>query len=199
MNLFLVVSLAVAGVALLASGAVFAYDRYLSYVQTAKEAELKKAQAAVNPDTVQDFIRLKDRFIAGQTLLDQHVTLSHFFDELESVTLQNIQFSNLTLAVTGDGTAKIQMNGVAKNFNALAAQSNAVAADKNIKRAIFSGIGFDTGNTRLKFQLTADLDPSITRGNTVAAAAALPPVTTQTPAPTAPVATTTGAVPVTTP
>lgn len=183
-NLFLLASLAVAGVALLASGAVFAYDRYLTYVQNAKEAELAKAQAAVNPDTVQEFIRLKDRFNAGETLLNQHVTLSRFFDELEAVTLQNIQFSNLTLTVTGDGTAKLQMDGVAKNFNALAAQSNAVAADKNIKRAIFSGIGFDNGNTRLKFQLTADLDPSIIRGNTAAAASALPapiqsvPVTT---------------------
>lgn len=156
--------MAVAGVALLASGAVFAYDRYLSYVQSAKEAELKKAQAAVNPETVGEFIRLKDRFNAGTTLLDQHVTLSRFFDELEGLTLQNVQFSNLNLVVAGDGTATVDMNGVAKNFNSLAAQSNAVAADKKIKRAIFSGIGFDTGNTRLKFKLTADIDPALVRG-----------------------------------
>lgn len=169
----MLVSFGVAGLTILASGAVFAYDRYLTYVQGAKEAELKKAQEAVNPDTVKEFIRLKDRFASGKTLLDKHVTLTNFFDELEGVTLQNIQFSDLTLIVAGDGTAKVEMNGVAKNFNALAAQSNAVAADKKIKRAIFSGIGFDAGNTHLKFRLTAELDPSLVTGASAGSGSAL--------------------------
>ena len=93
----------------------------------------------------------------------------------------------------GDGTAKVSLDGTAKNFNALAVQSNTVAADMFFKSAIFSGIAFDT-NGRIKFKLTADIDPSlihITQKQALllpAAAAGAPPT-----APALPVATTTPA------
>lgn len=159
-NIFLLVSLAIAGIAVVAAIAVFAYSQFLAHVQTAKAAELQKEQDAVNSDTVRDYIRLKDRLSSGETLLNNHVVLSKFFDELESLTLQNVQFQSLTVTVAGDGSAKVELNGLAKNFNALAVQSNNVAADKLFKSAIFSGIGFDN-NGHIKFMLTADIDPSL--------------------------------------
>jgi hypothetical protein len=174
----MLVSFAVAGLALLASGAVFAYGQFLVHVEVAKAAELKKQQDAVNVDTVKEYIRLKHRFNSGTSLLDSHVTLSRFFDELESLTLQNVQFTTLSLAVAGDGTAKLDLDGVAKNFNALAVQSNQVAGEKLIKRAIFSGIGFDStgsqASSRIKFKLTADLDPKLLHGGSTGAVVAQP-------------------------
>jgi Tfp pilus assembly protein PilN len=156
----LLVSLAVAGVAIVAAIAIFAYSQFLSHVQAAKAAELQKEQDAVSADTVRDYIRLKDRLSSGETLLNNHIVLSRFFDELETLTLQNVQFQTLTVTVAGDGSAKVELSGLAKNFNALAVQSNNVAADKLFKSAIFSGIGFDN-NGHIKFTLTADIDPSL--------------------------------------
>jgi hypothetical protein len=157
-------SFAAAGIALLVAGATFGYQQYEQYLEVTKANELKQKQDSVSPDTVKEYVRLRDRFTAARTLINQHIMLSHYFDDLEGNTLENIQFSDLTLTVAGDGTAKIQMNGIAKNFNALAAQSNAVASDTKFKRAIFSNIGFDTtaGNaSRLKFTLTAEIDPTL--------------------------------------
>jgi hypothetical protein len=180
-NIFLFVSLGVAFAAVVAAGAVFAFDRYQIYVEGTKDAQLKAVQTSVNAKTVEDFIRLKNRFVSANSLLDNHLVLSSFFDELEGVTLQNVQFTDLTLTVAGDGTAKIQMNGVAKNFNALAVESNTVAADKKIKRAIFSGIGFDSSTpgtaSRIKFQLSADLDKSLIVASAGAASAVAPAAT----------------------
>ena len=159
-NLFLLISLAIVGLSVLAAAATFAYDQFLSHLVTAKAAELQKAQDAVNADTVREYIRLKDRLNSGEMLLNNHIILSKFFDELELLTLQNVQFQSLTVTVAGDGTAKVSLDGLAKNFNALAVQSNNVAADKLFKSAIFSGIAFDT-NGHIKFKLTADIDPSL--------------------------------------
>ena len=55
-------------------------------------------------------------------------------------------------------TAKIEMGGTARNFNALAAQSSAFTSDKEIKNAIFSGFVLDSKDGTVTFQLNADLD-----------------------------------------
>jgi len=188
-NLFMLVSFAVTGLVVLVSGAVFAYSQFLAHVEITKAAELQKQQDAVDTDTVREYIRLKDRFNSGASLLDNHITLSRFFDDLESLTLQNVQFTKLSLTVAGDGTAKLDLDGIAKNFNALAVQSNNVAGDKLIKRAIFSDIGFDSSSktsSRIKFKLTADLDPKLLHGGSQAGIVAQPAAV-----PVAPVSTTT--------
>lgn len=156
----MLVSFAVAGLALLVAGGEFAYGQFLSHVETARAAELQKQQDSVSDQTVKDYIHLKDRIASSETLLDNHVILSRFFDDLEGVTLQNVQFKSLTITVAGDGSAKVDMSGVAKNFNALAVESNTIASDKNFKSAILSGFALDSTN-HVQFKLTADIDPAL--------------------------------------
>jgi|CXWL01.1.fsa_nt_gi hypothetical protein len=159
-NLFFIVTVLICGFAVLVSVGVFAYDRYLKHVVSVKTGELMTAQAAVNQDTVEEFIRLQNRLVTGKTLLSNHIVLSQFFDTLEALTLANVRFESLKLSVAGDHTAQVDFNGVAKNFNTLAAQSNTFAGEKRIKRAIFSGITLTKGN-QVEFRLTADLDPRL--------------------------------------
>lgn len=156
-NVFLLVSLIVAGIAVVSAGLVFAYDKYLDSRLATKQALLAEAQGNVDQNTIEDFIRLRDRLSSGKDLMNNHVELSQFFTQLETLTLQNVRFTDMKLTVAGDHTAKLQMNGMARNFNALAAQSNAFAGDKRIKRAIFSSIGL-TDAKQVSFTLTADID-----------------------------------------
>ena len=170
-NLFLIASLIIAGLVIAVAVGVFAYNKFLLHTLASKQAELTTAQSQVDENTVEDFIRLRDRLANGKDLLDNHVVLSQFFDALESLTLQNVQFTDMKLSVAGDHTATLEMTGTAKNFNALAAQSNAFAADKRIKRAIFSDITI-TDSKLVSFKLSADVDSElITQGATVSAPA----------------------------
>jgi hypothetical protein len=202
-NLFLLVSIAIAGLTIVLAIGVFAYNKYLQHTLISKQAELTQAQGKVDDATIEDFVRLRDRLTNGKDLLTNHVVLSHFFDVLESLTLQNVSFSNLTLTVAADHTAQLKMTGTAKNFNALAAQSNAFAGEKRIKRAIFSNINL-TSAKLVTFSLTADVDPKlIVEGSSVPSAqSAMPsapstaPVTT---APAVPAASTSPAAPATKP
>ncbi len=156
-NLFLIACIGVGVVAIVISGILFGYQKYLEGVSTAKTAQLAAEQKGIDTDTVDQFIRLRDRLVSAQTLLNQHVGLSQFFDVLESLTLQNVKFDSLEVKINDDHSAHIQMSGIAKTFNALAAQSNAFAGEKRIKRAIFSGITVDKNNV-ISFTLSADLD-----------------------------------------
>lgn len=159
-NTFLTLSLIVLALALLGCGAVFGYERYLIGASQTKAAEVQAAVEAIDSATVEDFIRTRDRFASASTLLDSHIATSGFFGLLESVTLQNVRFSALTLTVADDHSAEIKMQGVAKSFNALAAESSMFASEKRIKRAIFSGIKVNEGGT-VAFNLSADLDPRL--------------------------------------
>ena len=184
---------------LVAAGGTFAYDKYLQSSLEAKAEELAVAQREVNQDQVEDFVRLRDRLTYGQGLLDNHIALGQVFDVLEEQTLTNVRFSSLDLTVADDRTAQIDISGTARNFNALAAQSNAFAAEKGIRRAIFSGIVVNEDNT-VSFTLTADLDGKLliddgsrAQASQPAAGPAVAPAPTQTapaPAETAPAATT---------
>ncbi len=159
-NIFFIISLIVLGLAIVGSLATFGYEFYLKDALERKGAELKAAQQSVDIDTVEGFIRLRDRLSAVEVILDQHVTLSEFFDTLEARTLQNVRFSNLSISVADDRNAEIEVEGVARTFNALAAQSAAIAAEKRIKRAIFSGISVNENGT-VSFSLTALIDPRL--------------------------------------
>lgn len=159
-NIFLIGALAVLGLSVIGSAATFGYEFYLKSARDAKAAELALAQQSVDIDVVESFIRLRDRLAPVDDILNEHVTLSEFFDTLEVRTLQNVRFNNMSITVANDRTAEIETEGVARTFNALAAQSAALAGEKRIKRAIFSGISVNDNGT-VSFTLTASLDPRL--------------------------------------
>jgi hypothetical protein len=154
------VSFIVLGVVLLGVVGVFAYERYLLATRDSKAQEVTIAQERINGETVEEFIRTRNRFSAANTILDEHVAVSSFFSLLESLTLSTVRFNSLSFTLTDDRSAEIRMDGIARTFNALAAQSSAFASEKKIQRAIFSNISVGEGKT-VTFSLTADVDPEL--------------------------------------
>lgn len=150
----------VLGVTIVGAGLTFGYKTYLDTVQTARKNRLDSVEKTIDATTVEDFIRLRNRIQVAQGLLDQHVVMSQFFDVLESLTLQNVRFKALQLLVDEDRTVKIDMHGVARSFNALAAESAAFASEKRIKRAIFSNIMADKSGA-VSFSLQAELSQKL--------------------------------------
>lgn len=148
------------GLAVLLALGVFIYGRILAGDQAAKDSALAKAQANIDPATVEGFIRLRDRLSAGAKLLDSHIAMSGFFAALGSLMPTTVQFSATHLTIDDTGTTKLDATGVAKNFNALAATSAAFASDGRIKDAIFSNISINKDGS-VNFALTATLDPKL--------------------------------------
>jgi hypothetical protein len=173
-NIFLLIAIFIFGVSIIAAIGVFLDARYLASVETAKSTELTNAESQVSQSTVKDFLRLRNRLAAAETLISNHVELSQFFALLESITIQDVNFDSLNVTVAQDGSAQIQMTGNAKTFNALALESTAFAAQKDIKSAIFSGITLNKDGT-VGFSLMATLDHAlVVEGKTPGAAAIIP-------------------------
>lgn len=161
-NILLIVSLVILAASLIAAGAVFGYGKYLESVIEVKTVALEEARSAIDQSEVEELIRLKDRFVYGRSLLDNHITSSQFFALLEDITLENVKYDELQLTVADDRSTSVIMSGYARNFNTLAAQSNEIAAERSFRRAIFSDINLNTNGT-VAFTLTAHVNADLMR------------------------------------
>lgn len=160
LGIFYYGALFLVGVAVVGAGLTFGYSTYLNSLRDARKASLASAEDNISKSEVEEFIRLRDRIQASESLLNQHVVISRFFDVLEGITLKNVRFQSLIASVGNDRVTKIEMRGVARSFNALAAESSAFAAEKRVKRAIFSNISADK-NGVVTFTLKAELDSKL--------------------------------------
>jgi hypothetical protein len=152
---YIVLTIAVA----LAIG-VFAYGRILSASKESKDAELAKAESEINQSTVEGFVRLRNRLVEGQTLLNNHVAFTTFFSTIGTLLPTTVRLSSLHTLMDSTGP-RIEGSGVAKSFNALAAASTALSKDGRIKDIIFSNINISSKDNSVAFTLTATLDPKI--------------------------------------
>ncbi|MHB8660522.1 MAG: hypothetical protein ACYC75_01075 [Minisyncoccota bacterium] len=148
---------------------LFFYSRILDSEQTSKDAQLAKAEAAIDPTTVESFVQLRNRLDAGTTLLTNHVAFTNFFSVLEAILPTTVRFSALHLSIGTSAASpsiaagrdiKLEGTGIARNFNALAATSNAFAVDGRIKDAIFSNFTVNKDNS-VSFSLSASIDPAL--------------------------------------
>ncbi len=152
----------VLGISVLLALGVFAYGRILAVAQASKDAELAKAEAMIDSATVENFVRLRNRLVSSQALLNNHIAVSGFFSTLEKILPATARFSTLRLiADSTTGKMKLDASGVAKNFNVLAAVSSAFSADGRIKDAIFSNIVVNSKDSSVSFALSATLDPKL--------------------------------------
>ena len=151
---------AVLGIVFLMALGVFFYGRILAADQTSKYKKLTVAEAEIDAKTVESFVRLRNLLSSVETLLEGHVAFSGFFSSLEKILPATVRFTALHLSIGKNGMSKVEGEGVAKSFNALASASTAFAGDGRIKDAIFSKINIKEDNS-VSFSLFATLDREI--------------------------------------
>ncbi len=147
---------------LVAAGGVFSYSHILESQKTAKDAELAKMEASIDPKTADGFVRLRDRLQSGKTLVANHLALSRFFGDFDTLIPTGVRFSALSLAPVTGASGKLTAAGSARTFNQLAVLSSNFAADGNIRDAIFSNLTVDPQSGAVAFTLTASVDAALT-------------------------------------
>lgn len=151
---------AVLGIVFLMALGVFFYGRILAADEASKYKKLTVAEAEIDAKTVESFVRLRNLLSSVETLLEGHVAFSGFFSSLEKILPATVRFTALHLSIGKNGMSKVEGEGVAKSFNALASASTAFAGDGRIKDAIFSKINIKEDNS-VSFSLFATLDREI--------------------------------------
>ena len=160
MSLFMVLAIFIFVISLVLAGLVFVGRKYLSAELKKDEESFKKAQEVFDPLTIETLVKLDKRIESGKKILSKHVAILPIFDFLESKTLKNIRFKNLGLIFSEDGTASLDIKGEAKNFSAVALQSDVFAESKELKNPIISDVDLTlTGGVTFSFK--SEVDPSL--------------------------------------
>lgn len=147
-------------VSIVAAGATFAYKGYLVKSIADKSASLQKTKEAFDLSAIESLLRIDLRIKQAGTLLQRHVAPSAIFSFLSLQTLQNLQFTSFNYALQDDGSAAVELEGIAAGFATVALQSDQFAASKALKDIVFSDIAVDELG-KVTFSVTATVDPSL--------------------------------------
>ncbi len=139
---------------------VFFYEKILQTSLAKKQADLERARASFDPVVINDIRRVNDRIEHSKEILSRHAAFSAFLDILGQSTLQNVQFKSFELnALPEDGSIKISLKGLARNYASVALQADSFNGATGMKNPIFSDLNLDQSG-RVLFSVAASLDPN---------------------------------------
>lgn len=158
-SLFMLVSIFVFVVSLVCAGLVFAGQKYLLDQLEKDKDNFKKAQEIFDPLTVDTLVKTDGRIESVKKILNKHIAILPIFDYLESKTLKNISFKNVKIVFSENGVAELDMKGEAKNFSAVALQSDVFAESKELKNPLISDIDLSLAGV-VTFNFKTEVDPN---------------------------------------
>lgn len=163
---------------ILATVGVIGYKWYLGYSIGRMSAELEAARAEIAQGETGEFIRLNDRIVSTEALLQSHRVLSPFFTFLQQTTPKTVRFSEFRFTEDKEGP-QVVLKGAAATYAALALEADVIYKNKDFKNPTFSDLRLDDkGN--VTFSLKAGVSPEfISYAKTVSRLNA-PPVPTST-------------------
>ena len=136
------ISVTLFSLSVIAAVGVFGYKFYLEYSIKAMAAELEAAKASIEEETVKEIMRLNNRILATEDLIDSHLVISPLFSYLESSTLRNVRFTEFSYSAK-DNAMVLRMRGEARGYAALAQQAEIFKKNKDFKNPVFSNLTLD--------------------------------------------------------
>ncbi len=151
-GLFSFVSLIIFVISLLLAVAVLGYKFYVKASINRMSQEIEVSRGDLVPNSANDFIRLNDRLISTQTLLDNHIAVSPLFDFLEATTLKSVRFDDFVYNTTPAGI-ELTMRGQARGYAAVALQSDVFNKSPFFIEPVFSDLRLnESGNVVFTFK-----------------------------------------------
>ncbi len=159
-NLLSLIAWVIFIVVLLAAGASFFYQSYLSGAIASDQQSLNLTQGEFDTATINQIIRLDSRLNTAGTLLSGHSATSNVFAELQNITLQTVRFSNFNFSSGNQNILTLTMNGEANSFSDVALQSAAFNKTPYFKNLVVTGLTVEQSGL-VSFNMTMTVDPSL--------------------------------------
>lgn len=151
----------IAGVILILSivgaGGMFLFEQFTIQNIASKQESLDRSREAFEPATIKELSRIDTRIKTGTLLLNEHLSVSKLFDELERLTLENVRFDSFSYQKGESGRGKLTAAGAATSFNSVALQSGGFSKSPIITEPIFSGVNIGEAGV-IDFDFSAEIN-----------------------------------------
>ena len=142
------------------AGGLYFYDKNLAQELADKQTQLNNAKNTLESPLIGQAKILGRRITDANQILSNHIIITPIFQALQLNTLKSVQFKSFSYSTPTDAKGKInvEMTGVARNYAAIALESDQLAKNKDIQNPIFSGLSFEpaTGNVSFAFKFSVD-------------------------------------------
>ena len=156
-----VVSVVIFFTVIIATGALYFYDKVLAKNITKMENDLNLAKNRFEPSKIIQLQVLDKRLRASSEILAKHIAISPIFEALQSITLKTVSYTKFSYDFDDSKNAKIKvkMNGIAIGYRSVAFQSDLFAKNKYLIDPVFSNLLLDDKGNVL-FDLEFSVDPT---------------------------------------
>ena len=146
---------------LIATGGVFGYTKYLQVDIEKKDIKLKEQGDALDRGLIQELALADAQLDLAEGVFGKHLAPSRFFERLEEITLQPVQFTSFSYEASPGKNPSITLSGLAPDYNVAALQSDLFARDEFIESSIFSDLN-ETEDGDVIFNVEASAKSKLT-------------------------------------
>jgi len=144
---------------ILATGALYFYNKVLAKNIVKMENDLNLAKNRFEPSKIIQLQVLDKRLKASDEILSKHIAISPIFKALQTITMKTIGYNKFSyeLGETKDAKITIKMSGIAVGYRSVALQSDLFAKNKNLIDPVFSNLSLDDkGNVLFDLEFSID-------------------------------------------
>ncbi len=159
---FMIVAIFIFFTMLIATGGLYFYRTFLQKSVQSMHDSLNLAKNQFEPSKITQLQTLDKRLAAASIILSKHIDVSPIFEALATSTLKSIQYKKFDYSYSGDPTSKVkvQINGVATGYRAIALQADLFTDNKFMIDPVFSNLNLDEKGSTVAFDLNFSVDPS---------------------------------------
>jgi len=159
-SIFLIGSIFILFVALLATGGLYFYKGIVTKNIADMENTLTLAENRFEPSKIAELQILDKRLRASSEILSKHIAITPVFNALEQLTMKSVRYTKFSyiLGTDKNATVDIKMSGQAVGYRSVALQSDLLAGNKNLIDPVFSNLTLDNSGNVL-FDLEFSVNP----------------------------------------
>jgi|SRR3989344_4518480 len=141
-------------------GVVFIAERSLNQDIVNLNQTLIEAKSSFEISTIEELKKVGARTSIANSLLDNHIALSPFFEALQLATFESVSFAGLSIDSADARAVTVNLAGQAESYNSIILQSDFLKSLSLFKSPTFSGFSLDE-NGSVSFNFSATLDSSL--------------------------------------
>jgi len=134
------------------AGGLYLYKAILDRNIEVMSQNIDRVKEAIEPELIESLAEADRRIESSRLLIDNHMVVSPIFSLLERLTLKSVRYMDFDYKILTEGGPTFSLTGEARNYSALALQSDALGSEKVIKEPIFANLSLnEVGNVTFNF------------------------------------------------
>lgn len=138
---------------------VFVYTQIVQQTVEEQTAQVTNIVTEVKPETIQALIRDDARLLEAKRLLVNHAVVSGLLEELEAVTLQEVQYRSAAYTRQEGSSGALVLDGVTRDYSRVADQTDRFEGHGSFPLPVVTKL--ERAEGEVLFTISMQVDPAI--------------------------------------